>query len=157
MFSTGLSLVFGGAIAYGIYAFTFRIFAAADRIDHSVSAPSSLAILAWISLFGWLFLIPLSLLEAPWTYSWSPPPWLGILYLALLSTVVGYFFYVVGVSKIGAGRAAIFGNLVPVFGVITSVLLLKENLSPWHGVSFLLILTGVVLVNRQRKKTSETR
>ena len=108
-------------------------------------------------MFGWLFLIPLSLLEAPWTYSWSPLSWLGILYLALLSTVVGYFFYVVGVSKIGAGRAAIFGNLVPVFGVITSGLLLKENLSPWHGVSFALILTGVVLVNRQWKKTSETR
>ncbi len=82
----------------------------------------------------------------------EPLSWLGILYLALLSTVVGYFFYVVGVSKIGAGRAAIFGNLVPVFGVITSVLLLKENLSPWHGVSFLLILTGVILVNRQQKK-----
>src|SRR6266699_2512587 len=31
-------------------------------------------------------------------------------------------------------------------------LLLKENLSPWHGVSFLLILTGVILVNRQQKK-----
>src|SRR5213596_1823743 len=151
----GISLVFGGAIAYAIYTVTLRRFVAADRIDDPVSAPSSLAILAWISLFGWLFLIPLSLLEAPWTYSWSPPSWLGILYLALLSTVVGYFFYVVGVSKIGAGRAAIFGNLVPVFGVITSVLLLKENLSPWHGVSFALILTGVVLVNRQQKKTHE--
>ncbi len=153
----GISLVFGGAIAYAIYTVTLRRFVASNRADHPVSAPSSLAILAWISLFGWLFLIPLSLLEAPWTFSWSPLSWLGILYLALLSTVIGYFFYVVGVSKIGAGRTAIFGNLVPVFGVITSVLLLKENLSPWHGVSFLLILTGVVLVNRQRKKTSETR
>ncbi|TMI66705.1 DMT family transporter [Candidatus Bathyarchaeota archaeon] len=151
----GISLVFGGAIAYAIYTVTLRGFVAANRADNSVSAPSSLAILAWISLFGWLFLIPLSLLEAPWTYSWSPLSWLGILYLAFLSTVVGYFFYVVGVSKIGAGRAAIFGNLVPVFGVITSVLLLKENLSPWHGVSFALILTGVVLVNRQQKKTHE--
>src|SRR6266699_3481194 len=153
----GISLVFGGAIAYAIYTVTLRRFVASNRADNPVSAPSSLAILAWISLFGWLFLIPLSLLEAPWTFSWSPLSWLGILYLALLSTVVGYFFYVVGVSKIGAGRAAIFGNLVPVFGVITSVLLLKENLSPWHGVSFLLILTGVALVNRQRKKTPETR
>src|SRR6266566_2931655 len=153
----GIGLVFGGAIAYAIYTVTLRRFVASNSADNPVSAPSSLAILAWISLFGWLFLIPLSLLEAPWTYSWSPLSWLGILYLALLSTVVGYFFYVVGVSKIGAGRAAIFGNLVPVFGVITSVLLLRENLSPWHGVSFLLILTGVVLVNRQRKKTSETR
>src|SRR5207244_2246760 len=133
----GISLVFGGAIAYASYTVTLRRFVAAARADNAVSAPSSLAILTWISLFGWLFLIPLSLLEAPWTYSWSPLSWLGILYLALLSTVVGYFFYVVGVSKIGAGRAAIFGNLVPVFGVITSVLLLNENLSPWHGVSFI--------------------
>src|SRR5207237_5321106 len=116
----GISLVFGGAVAYAIYTVTLRRFVAAARADNAVSAPSSLAILAWISLFGWLFLMPLSLLEAPWTYSWSPLSWLGILYLALLSTVVGYFFYVVGVSKIGAGRAAIFGNLVPVFGVITS-------------------------------------
>ncbi len=138
----GISLVFGGAIAYAIYTVTLRRFVASNRADNPVSAPSSLAILAWISLFGWLFLR-------------SPLSWLGILYLALLSTVVGYFFYVVGVSKIGAGRAAIFGNLVPVFGVMTSVLLLKENLSPWHGVSFLLILTGVILVNRQQKKVQE--
>jgi len=147
----GISLVFGGATAYAIYTVTLRRFVAPNRADNTISAPSSLTILAWISLFGWLFLIPLSLLEAPWTYTWGPVSWLGILYLALLSTVVGYFFYVEGVSKIGAGRAAIFGNLVPVFGVLTSFLLLNENLSPWHAVSFLLILTGVILVNRKKK------
>src|SRR5712691_4917263 len=128
----GIGRVLGGAIAYAIYTVTLRRFVAANRSDNTSPTLSSLGILAWISLFGWLFLIPLSLLEAPWTYSWGPVSWLGILYLALLSTVVGYFFYVEGVSKIGAGRAAIFGNLVPVFGVITSVLLLPENLSPWH-------------------------
>jgi drug/metabolite transporter (DMT)-like permease len=147
----GISLVFGGAIAYASYTVILRRFVAGIRSDSASPPFSSLAILTWISLFGWMFLIPFSLVEAPWTYGWGPLSWLGILYLALLSTVVGYFFYVEGVSKIGAGRAAIFGNLVPVFGVITSVLLLGENLSPWHGVSFLLILTGVVLVNRQKK------
>ena len=151
----GISLVFGGAVSYAMYTVTLRRFVGANRADSTSPTLSSLAILAWISLFGWIFLIPLSLSEMPWTYSWGPVSWLGILYLAILSTVVGYFFYVEGVSKIGAGRAAIFGNLVPVFGVVTSVLLLHENLSPWHGVSFLLILTGVVLVNR-RKKTEHS-
>ncbi|OLB70444.1 hypothetical protein AUI06_06680 [archaeon 13_2_20CM_2_52_21] len=146
----GISLVFGGAIAYATYTVILKRFVAGIRSDNTRPHLSSLAILAWISLFGWFFLIPLSLLEAPWTYSWGPVSWLGILYLAILSTVVGYFFYVEGVSKIGAGRAAIFGNLVPVFGVTTSVLLLGESLSPWHGVSFLLILIGVVLVNKQK-------
>jgi len=144
----GVSLVFGGAAAYALYTVLLRRFVSATRASYAEMAPSSLSILAWISLFGWIFMIPFSLLEGPWTYAWTTMSWLGILYLALLSTVVGYFFYVEGVSKIGASRAAIFSNLVPVFGVISSILLLGENASPWHGVSFLLILAGVVLVNR---------
>jgi drug/metabolite transporter (DMT)-like permease len=146
----GISLVFGGAASYALYTVLLRRFVSATRADDSRPSPSSLAILAWISLFGWFFLIPLSLLETPWTYSWNTNAWLGITYLAILSTVIGYFFYVEGVSKIGAGRASIFSNLVPVFGVITSALLLREDISPWHGVSFLLILVGVILVNRKK-------
>jgi drug/metabolite transporter (DMT)-like permease len=148
----GVTLVFGGAGAYALYTVLLRRFVSANRVSHAELAPSSLSILAWISLFGWIFMIPFSLLESPWTYTWTTTSWLGILYLALLSTVVGYFFYVEGVSKIGASRAAIFSNLVPVFGVISSILLLGENASPWHGVSFLLILAGVVLVNRPGKQ-----
>lgn len=148
----GVTLVFGGAAAYALYTVLLRRFVAMNRVYYADIAPSSLSILAWVSLFGWIFLIPFSLLEAPWTYNWTTMSWLGILYLALLSTVVGYFFYVEGVSKIGASRAGIFSNLVPVFGVISSILLLGEKASPWHGVSFLLILAGVVLVNRPAKQ-----
>ena len=148
----GVTLVFGGATAYALYTVLLRRFVSANRTNNPATAPSSLSILAWISLFGWIFMIPFSLLESPWTYTWATASWLGILYLALLSTVVGYFFYVEGVSKIGASRAAIFSNLVPVFGVISSILLLGEKPSPWHGVSFLLILSGVILVNRPGKQ-----
>jgi drug/metabolite transporter (DMT)-like permease len=148
----GVTLVFGGATSYALYTVLLRRFVGTNRANNTEGALSSLSILAWISLFGWIFLIPFSVLEAPWTYNWSSTSWLGILYLALLSTVVGYFFYVEGVSKIGASRAAIFSNIVPVFGVISSILLLGEHASPWHGVSFLLILAGVVLVNRPVKQ-----
>jgi len=148
----GVTLVFGGAGAYALYTVLLRRFVSANRVSNAELAPSSLSIVAWISLFGWIFMIPFSLLESPWIYTWTTTSWLGMLYLALLSTVVGYFFYVEGVSKIGASRAAIFSNLVPVFGVISSILLLGENASPWHGVSFLLILAGVVLVNRPGKQ-----
>ena len=149
----GVTLVFGGATAYALYTVILRRFIAANRANSHGSQQSSLSILSWISLFGWIFLIPLSLLEAPWTYNWNAGSWLGILYLAILSTVIGYFLYIEGVSKIGAGRSAIFGNLVPVFGVLTSFLVLNENLSPWTAVSFLLILAGVLLVNRRVKNS----
>ena len=153
----GVTLVFGGATAYALYTVILRRFIAANRANNHGFQQSSLSILSWISLFGWFFLIPFSLLEAPWTYSWDPGSWLGIIYLAILSTVVGYFLYIEGVSKIGAGRSGIFGNLVPVFGVLTSFLLLGENLSPWTAVSFLLILAGVLLVNKSRKSPHSLR
>jgi drug/metabolite transporter (DMT)-like permease len=146
----GVTLVFGGAAAYALYTVLLRRFLSKNRADNQGPQQSSLSILSWISLFGWFFLIPLSLLETPWTYTWDAGSWLGIIYLAILSTIVGYFLYIEGVSKIGAGRSGIFTNLVPVFGVLTSVLI-GEILSPWTGVSFLLILAGVLLVNRQVK------
>jgi len=149
----GVTLVFGGATAYALYTIILRRFIAANHSENHGSQPSSLSILSWISLFGWFFFIPFSLLEAPWDYTWDAASWAGIIYLAVLSTVVGYFLYIEGVSKIGAGRSAIFGNLVPVFGVLTSYLLLGESLSSWTAVSFLLIFAGVLLVNRKPKSS----
>jgi drug/metabolite transporter (DMT)-like permease len=145
----GVSLVFGGAVVYALYTVLLRRFLNSNSsIRTTEPRPSSLAMITWISLFGWLFLIPLSVLESPWSYAWDINSWLGILYLALLSTVVGYFFYVEGVSQIGASRTSIFGNLIPVFGVLSSFLLLGESISIWHVASFFLIFLGVLLVNR---------
>ncbi len=149
----GMSLVFGGALVYAAYTVLLRRFISNSSNQPESRKPTSLAIISWVSLLGWLFLIPLSLLESPWNYAWDADSWLGILYLALFSTVVGYLFFVDGVSQIGASRAAIFSNLVPVFGVLSSFLLLRESLSVWHGASFLLILLGVVLVNKKPLKT----
>src|SRR5713101_7333020 len=149
----GVTLVFGGATAYALYTVLLRRFIARNRADNHGPQQSSLSILSWISLFGRFFLIPFSLIEAPWTDNWNAGSWLGILYLAILSTVIAYFLYIEGVSKIGAGRSGVFTNLVPVFGVLTSFLLLGESLSPWTGVSFLLILAGVLLVNRRVKSS----
>ena len=130
----GITLVFGGALSYALYTVLLRRFINRNHAELAVGRkPSSLTIITWVSLFGWLFLIPFSLIETPWNYAWDANSWLGILYLALFSTIVGYLFYVEGVSQIGASRASIFGNLVPVFGVLSSSLLLGESLASGWG------------------------
>ena len=144
----GMSLVVGGVVVYALYTVFLRKFITAHNGDGG-RKPSSLAIITWVSFFGWIFLIPFSLLEHPWTYVWPIDAWAGILYLALLSTVIGYLFFVQGVSALGASRAVIFSNLVPVFGVLSAAVILAEKLSIWHAVSFALILLGVYLVNRK--------
>jgi len=150
----GIALVFGGAITYALYTIILRRFINKTRADATPPTPSSLRIISWVSLIGWLFLIPFSLVETPWNAPWNNESWLGILYLALFSTIIGYVFYIDGVAQIGASRASIFSNLVPVFGVTSSYLVLHESLSIWHAASFTLIFLGVILVNRKQKPMS---
>jgi len=145
-----LSLVFFGALSYALYTNLLRRFVQKTNFNQEGIHVSSLSINSWMAVFGLIFLAPFSLVEQPWNYAWSFNSWIGVLYLALLSTIVGYYLYIEGVTKIGAGRASIFSNLVPVFGVLTSALILQEAVSVWTVVSLLLILTGVYLVNTKR-------
>lgn len=146
----GLTLVFFGAVSYALYTILLRRFVQKTNSDPFGVHVSSLSINSWMAVFGLIFLAPFSLVERPWNANWTANSWIGILYLALLSTIVGYYLFIVGVTKIGAGRASIFGNLVPVFGVLTSALILNEAVSIGTVVSLLLILTGVFLVNTKR-------
>lgn len=151
----GISLVVGGALVYAVYTVLLRRFINQHPTTTEQVRPSSLAMITWISMFGWFFLIPFSLLEQPWTYTWDLLSWVGILYLALFSTVIGYLFYVEGVQQIGASRSAIFGNLIPIFGVVSSALLIRnEQISVYHAASFALIVLGVLLVNKKTMSKS---
>ncbi|MDN7848330.1 MULTISPECIES: EamA family transporter [Burkholderia] len=51
----------------------------------------------------------------------------------------------------GVARAAVFTNRVPVFGVLLSVALLGEPLSPSILAGGVLVITGVALTNRARR------
>jgi len=140
----GDGLVFGGAIAYATYTVVLRKYLQRDAEERL----SVVGILAWISLIGAVLLVPVAVIEQPWTHHWGTVAWLNIAYLAIGSTVMGYALYAFGVERIGAARAAIFVNLVPVFGVLLSFGLLGEALGLTHLLSFVLIYLGVILVNR---------
>lgn len=78
--------------------------------------------------------------------SWQA--WLALAYMGLLGTSLSFVWYSQAVAALGAARATQFTNLVPVFGVLLSVLLLGESL-PWAGVlGGLLVVAGVWWVNR---------
>ena len=76
--------------------------------------------------------------------------WLSIMYMVFFSTIFAFSAWYRGIEKIGAARSSVFVNLVPVFGVITSVFLLKENLRFSEFIGGALVITGVVLTNKKR-------
>ncbi len=74
---------------------------------------------------------------------------LGLAYLGILATVVAFNWYYEGIQAIGAAKAAIFINLVPMFAIIFGTIFLKESLSAITLGGGGLVILGVTLVNRQ--------
>jgi drug/metabolite transporter (DMT)-like permease len=74
--------------------------------------------------------------------------WLAITYMAVFATVIGFVWFYEGVRQIGATRAGLFINFVPVFAVLLAFLMLDEALTASLGVGAIFVLFGVYLTNR---------
>jgi drug/metabolite transporter (DMT)-like permease len=72
----------------------------------------------------------------------------SLLYLGVLGTAVAFVWYYMSVKKVGASTTSIFNNLVPVFGVAISVLLLGEDLLVSMLVGGAVTIAGVLMVSR---------
>ncbi len=80
-----------------------------------------------------------------------PPVWLAMAFLVVGATVLAYAWYFDGVAALGAGGAAAYISLVPVFGVATSALLLGEPLEGSLLLGGTLAVAGMVAMNRARR------
>ena len=81
--------------------------------------------------------------------------WASLAYLGICGTALGFSLYYQGIKKIGATRAGIFINLVPLFSIMLSWLILDESVKPIVMAGGFLVLTGVTLTNfRKSKKLS---
>lgn len=76
------------------------------------------------------------------------PAWLGILYLGVLGSAIGFSWYYEGVVAIGAAKASIFINLVPVSAIAFAALLLHEPITISLVLGGILVVTGVLFANK---------
>jgi len=73
--------------------------------------------------------------------------WVSLAYLGICGTALGFSLYYQGIKKIGATRAGIFINLVPLFSILLSWLILGESIKLIVMAGGLLVLAGVTLTN----------
>ncbi len=73
---------------------------------------------------------------------------LGLGYLAVMASALGFVFWFEGIKRVGAGKASIFQNIVPLSGACLSILLLGERLQTFHPIGAMLILGGVYMVTK---------
>lgn len=76
----------------------------------------------------------------------------SIVYLGLVSSVVGFFMMNYMLSKVEASRSAVFANLVTIVSIMAGVLLLGDPFYWYHFVGSLLIIVGVWGTNHFRTR-----
>jgi drug/metabolite transporter (DMT)-like permease len=104
---------------------------------------------AWASITGLAMLLIFAGFESYPTVV-TGKVWIALSYLGLIGTVLAFVWYYEGVSKLGVTRTAIFNNLVPVFALLLSVVILKEEVFWYSWLGAALVITGVVIINRFR-------
>lgn len=72
----------------------------------------------------------------------------ALLYLGVCGTALAFVWYYMSVKKCGTAITSIFNNLVPVFGVAISVLVLGEHLLPSMLIGGAIAIVGVMMVSR---------
>ena len=114
---------------------------------------SQITLLEVVIITGLLFLIPIYILEI---YLGNPlivhkPFILTLTYVVLLPGLASFFFWIKGISIIGANRAGVFLHLMPIFGSLMAIILFDEKFMLYHFLGAIFIIAGIILSNRNKK------
>ncbi len=138
-----LNLNFGDAImlvavlCYSLYSVGLRL-KPAIRWQSLMLALSISALLTSVPFFIWEVMADRVIMP-------DASGWAIALYTALGASVVSQIFYIRGNELIGANRAGLFINLVPIFGTLLSVLIVGEQFEPYQALALALVLGGIAL------------
>jgi drug/metabolite transporter (DMT)-like permease len=112
---------------------------------------SPLTFFAAMAVGATLSAVPLILYEAQQGLLLWPSlkGWLIIAYIAIFPSLLCQVAYIRGVELIGPGRASIFYNLVPIFGVFLSAVLLQEWPTAYDIGALALVITGIFIAERR--------
>ena len=142
--NAGDLLMLGATVVWALYSVLLR------RRPPELRPVGLLAVTA---LAGMVFTTPVFLWRTVAGETVAPvlPNVLGLAYIGLFASVFAYLFWNQGVAAVGAGRAGLFINLMPVFGAVLAVVFLRESLAPYHLVGALLVLAGILLGSVRRR------
>lgn len=141
-FTAGDKWVLLGAFCFAVYNIMVR---------KKPNGFSSLNFLFIIFLMGTLILLPFYVwdIQRHPPVQWSSSVVLIMVYLGLGTSVIAYLCWNIAIGSLGAGRTALFGNLIPVFASIEAAVFLKETFSWIHVMSMVVVFAGILLANRK--------
>lgn len=135
---SGELLIFGCVLCWSAYTLLGKL--VLERL-------SPLMATTWACIFAVVLLAPAAALESGLTAftGFSLLDWLCVAFLGVLGTSLSFTLYYLGVLRLGADRAAIFINLVPIFGILCGWIFLGEKMGWYLAAGLALVLGGIRL------------
>ncbi len=142
----GVLLVLINAASYALYILL------SSRTLRGVTDLSTAS--AWSITGSFIYVVAVIVIRALQHGSTTIPPnidvWLGLLGLAVVSTVIPIFTFYAGMNRLGAPRAAIISMIEPVLTLVWAVIIRHEILQLVQIVGGAFILISVLLLQLQR-------
>jgi len=143
LFFVGVICLLGNAVCWSMYSTLSR------RLMKRIGKP--LMVTAYTTLFGMLFLLPLSMTSDWGTVSnLSLAQWESILYLAVVCSTGGYLLWNYALSKLEAVKASVWLYLEPVAAFIGSYALFGQTPTPLTLLGGVAILMGALFTSRSK-------
>lgn len=76
----------------------------------------------------------------------------NLILLGIFASSLAFVFFTYAVSKIGISRTNIYTNMIPVFAAFFSYYILNEQITSEKIVGIALVITGVILSQKRKKK-----
>lgn len=81
--------------------------------------------------------------------AWPASVWWSVAFLSLLCTAGAYVIWLNGIRYLGAARVQSFNYLIPLFAILSGVVLLGEHFGWGQAMGGALILAGVIAINKR--------
>jgi drug/metabolite transporter (DMT)-like permease len=137
-------VLLGAVISWALYSVVGKV--VLKKFSAIVSTTYAVA-------FGTVFLLPFALVETTWqdVQLATLDAWIAIAHMSVFVTVVSFVLYYYGIKEIGAAKASIFINVMPLSAVLMATILLGETFTWAHGVGAAFVLTGVYVGTNTKK------
>ena len=142
-FNKGDLIVLIAVFCWGVYSLLVKQYA--GRL------PGYSTFLITIAL-GVIMLLPFTIYELITTsvdIVWSPSTIGAILYVGIVASIIAFLSWNSGVVALGANKASIYLNFIPLFAAIFAVLFLGEDLLLAQVIGGLAVICGVLLASKK--------
>lgn len=141
---TGLLVGLGSGLGYGLYSILGTI-ALRKYSPYTVTTYT----FVFAAAGSWLICAPADMASR---FSAAPNPFSLVLFCcltALVTAVVPFLSYTLGLRTVEASRAGILATIEPLVAALVGILVFSEPLTLASGIGILLILAAVILLNRK--------